>query len=210
MGSVRLKDVRCDPRTDMALIECIASYDDNREGDGCYHAQVRCRNDQRVTNVSATVSNTLDSTSHTVNISWMQNATVNEPSSFEVECYNDRHSTAILVSNKSSSAKLEGLLSSSSYICCVSAVYEDYTAKQICAELNTNTLKNISESVETDSESPNLCNESLPQASNSAVNTVGGILGFIIVVLLVLLILCVIALVCLLRPDLKKKVLRER
>lgn len=45
----------------------------------------------------------------------------------------------------------------------------------------------------------------MPKISNSAANTIGGVLGFITVVLLVLLILSGIALVCLLRPDLRRK-----
>ena len=193
VGSVRLDDVRCDPKTDMTLVECDASQYNNHDSDqSCRHVQVHCRS-QRVTNVSATVSNTPDSTKsfQIVTVSWIQNTTVNEPNSFEVECYTDRHSITMSVSNKSSSTKLGGLLSSSSYNCCVSAVPDDYTAKEICTVVKTSSV--------------------LPNTNaSSSVNTVGGVLGFIIAVLLILLVLLAIALVCLLRPDLKKKVLPEK
>ena len=187
-----LKYIRCDPERDMTLLECGASYDGNSAGDRCRHARVSCRNDRRVTNVTATVSNTPDSTSHAVAISWVQNdTTVNKPTLFEVGCYNDCHSIAMSVSNQSSSTKVEGLLSSSSYNCCVSVVHDDYTAKEICAVVKTSSV--------------------LPKTNtSSSVNTVGGVLGFIVAVLLILLVLLAIALVCLLRPDLKKKVLPER
>lgn len=174
----------------MTLLECDATYYRN-PNTSCRHAQVRCRNDQRILSVNAAISNTIDSTFHIVNISWMQNISVNEPTSFEVKCYNDYHSLAISVPKESSTTHFGGLLPSSPYNCCVSAVHENFTAKEICAEINTQSA--------------------LPKTNtSSSTNTIGGVLGLIIVVLLALVVVLAIALVCVLRPDLKKKVFPER
>lgn len=75
-------------------------------------------------------------------------------------------------------------------------------------ETHTPSIYNITTITKAEAESPDTffsTNNYVPQTSKSALNTVGGVLGFIIVVLLVLLSLSGIALVCLLRPDLRWK-----
>ena len=57
--------------------------------------------------------------------------TVEEPTSFIVECHNEQHSINITVSSEISNTQLGGL-ASISYNCCVSAIYPLYVAKQIC------------------------------------------------------------------------------
>lgn len=131
-----MRYVKCIPTRDMMLLECDAWYSRERENVFCYHARVRCTNDQRVKNISATVSNALHSVK-TVVVSWEQNTTVEEPTSFEIECRNSHYSLVTSVSHHRTTSQLMGLLPSSSYTCCVSAVYEDigYIAQGICTEI---------------------------------------------------------------------------
>ena len=124
-----------------------------------------------------------------------------EPASFEVDCHNERHSITISVGNKTLTTQLRGLLPSSSYSCCVSAVYQEYTSKAICTHITT--LGNAERSVASNSSDSGSA-ESKDLVSNS-VNVVGGVLGFIIVVLLILLVISGIALVFLLQPELKRR-----
>ena len=181
-----LDNVQCNPTRNMELLECDArgtSFDSCHDHD----AGVKCRDEQRVENVDACIVNILvpsTSKAYTVLVTWEQKLTVEEPTSLKVECSNEQHRIMITVSNKTLNTQLGGLLSSS-YNCCVSAVYPLYEAKEIC----TSTSK---------------CEES--RGSNSA-TIVGGALGFIIVVLLSLLSLSV---VCLVRQHVRKGMISER
>ena len=180
-GPVWLDNVRCNRTWDMSLLECphrpipmttALSY--------CNHAKdagVHCRDDQgQVKTVSATIINPV----HTVLISWLlgNSTQAGVPIMFKIECYSEKHSIAISVSNQTSTISLGGLLQSTSYNCCVSAAYELYTARRICKETETTstTVTTITKEI----------------ASNST-NIIGGVLGFIVAVLLVLLILSGIA-----------------
>ena len=94
-GPIVLDNVRCNSR-EIALLECghnglFTHNCDHREDAG-----VRCRGDQRLKNINASI---ISSTA--VSISWeLQNNTVDEPNLFEVECSSDRHSITILEANQ--------------------------------------------------------------------------------------------------------------
>lgn len=157
-------------------------------------AGVQCRDDHgEVKNVRAT--NIINPT-HMIMVSWeLGNSTrAGVPTVFEIECFSTRHekhSIAISVDNRSSTINLGGLLPSTSYNCCVSAVYELYTARRICTEI----------------ESTSTIATTITEERHS-MNVVGGVLGFIIAVLLVLLILTGILLILQLRPQWKKRLCR--
>ena len=128
---------------------------------------------------------------HNVLITW---ELTNEPQSFEVECFNEKHRITTLINNGSfRSINLEGLHPSTSYTCCVLAIYEFYEAKRIC---------NITETPDLFSSGSNL--------SSTSVNVIGGILGFIIAILVVVLAVCGVTLVYLLQPRFLKSVVPIR
>ena len=157
---------------------------------------MRCilREDQRVKNmtVSANVIDTnTPSTVHTTLISWMlYNTTMDKPTSFDIECSNERHSITMLVSDQDFTTHLVGLLPLTSYNCCVSAVYELYRAEGVCDDIETPKLFFHTRASET--------------------KIVGGVLGFIIIVLLILLIIFGAALVFLLLPKWKRNGITAR
>ena len=188
-GPIWLDNVRCNLTRDMSLLECQYRA---VPANSCNHARdagVLCRDDQgEVKNISATIINP----ENTVMISWsLGNSTrAGVPIMFEIECYSEKHSIVISVSNQSSTVNLGGLLPSTSYNCCVSVVYESYTARKYCTE------------IETTSTDATAITEEI--ASNST-NVVGGVLGFIIAVLLLLLVLSGLLLICQLRPQWKER-----
>ena len=162
----------------------------------CNHGEdvsVRCilKENQRVKNISLSVeivNNYSPSTVHTALISWvLYNTTVDEPTLFNVECSNEKHSIIISVSGQDFTTRLMGLLPLTSYNCCVSAVYELYRADGICCDIET----------------PELFISATTSMSASDIKIVGGVLGFIVVILLVLLIVSGAALVFLLLPKWK-------
>ena len=166
-----LDNVRCNSR-EMALLECGHNglFTHN-----CGHGEdagVRCRDDQRLSHIKNINVSIVSST--TISISWeLQNNTVDEPNLFEVECFSERHSTTILEANQTFITQLGGLLPSTPYNCCVSAVYELYTTKKLCTPvLNLPVTDAMVQS---------------PKYASNSANVVGGVLGFIIVVLMILL-----------------------
>ena len=185
------------------LFEC--SYEPPSDSPNCGRnrvVSVRCilREDQRVKNmtVSANVIDTnTPSNVHTALISWMlYDTTMDEPTSFDIECSNERHSITMSVSGQDSTAHLMGLLPLTSYNCCVSAVYELYRAEGMCDdEIETPELF-ISATTTT-------VTVTMLRATsdhNSDAKLVGGVLGFIIVILLILLMISGAALIFLLLP----------
>ena len=90
--------------------------------------------------------------------------------SYEVECTTSTqlHSVHLSVDNDTHIAKLDHLLPTSSYNCCVEVFFESYSSRA-CVSLNTGAVEAL--------------------GSNRGANTVGGVLGFIIVVLVILLVL---------------------
>ena len=163
------------------------------------------RDDQRVKNmtVSANVIDTnTPSTVHTTLISWvLYNTTMDEPTSFDIECSNERHSITMSVRGQDSTAHLMGLLPLTSYNCCVSAVYELYQAEGVCDD---------------EIETPELfirATTTMLRATSdhdSDAKLVGGVLGFIIVILLILLMISGAALVSLLLPKWKRNGIAAR
>ena len=195
-GPIWLDNVRCNLTTDMSLLECPhrpISETINRTS--CNHSKdvgVQCRDDQgEVKNIKAIIINP-GPVHSTVMISWEpgNSTSAGVPIMFEIECNSESHSIAISVSNHSSTVSLGGLLPSISYNCCVSAIYDLYTARRICthAEIETTTITE-------------------EMASNST-NVIGGVLGFIIAVLLVLLALSGTLLIFQLRPQWKGRLRR--
>ena len=223
--------VNCAPETDDTLLECRHNTYSNAY---CHRrAGVRCNVSQRIMSVRAARLDTAVATAtSSVEITWQQNTTVAEANIFEVKCYNDvvRHSIEITVSSDTTTTDLGGLLHSSRYTCCVSAVYDFYTARSVCTEVEIPTNNNpqpITREHSTEG-SDRMCitgtaflvenstdnvlisgadsMSSSHTGSNSTSTTiiVGGVLGFIIILLLVLL---AVSVVCLLR---QKKVLAEK
>ena len=223
----------CDT-SEVTLLDC--------EHDGllmhnCYYAAgVRCagNSDSSLQTVKNVMNVSVDITSiisiqgiklYTVLITWKLQNVSYKPSMYEVECLSDQHRIAMSVNSTTSSVQLVGLLSTTSYNCCVSAVYGSYTAKAVCTEIVTiqpptsetpmllssgSTIKpeGIS-TIKPSSESPtiqlNTCkcetqgNSSRSLNSGRSADTIGGVLGFIIVILFILLALSGAALVYLLR-----------
>ena len=108
----------------------------------------------------------------------------------EVECSSARHVSRLLVDNQTFTAHIDGLLPSSDYNCCVSAVFNHHKTKS-CVSIRTSEVPTV-----------------YPQRSvRDDTNAVGGVLGFFfIIVLLLLLILALLALLypCLIRPRAQK------
>ena len=167
-----MDNVNCDS-SELLLLEC------DHNGlfrHNCGHrkdAGARCGDDliQRLSYINASV---IDLSNSVVSVTWMlQNNTVDEPSLFEVECSSERHSTTILESNRTFTTQLGGLLPSTPYNCCVSAVYEVYATTKLCTPVLiipvTDTMVH------------------LPKHASNSANVVGGVLGFIIIVLIILL-----------------------
>ena len=149
-GSVLLSNVRCEPERDMTILECC-KRDPEKESNSryCDHgsAGVRCQDGQLVNNVSvslfeATSIPTIKYHDVTVLITWQlwQNITraIATPHSFEVTCFNAQHIIKIIsLSNTTITTQVGGLLHGSYYTCCVSAIYEMYTAKGVCTQTET-------------------------------------------------------------------------
>ena len=131
---------------------------------------------------------------HTVLITWrLQNSTLDWPSLYLVECFSPGHRVEMSVNN-SLSVQLMGLIPSTTYNCCVSAMYESYvlTPKEACVEAK-------------------LVQPGESNGSNSSSDTtIGGVLGFFIVFLLILLAISGAALVYLLRPRLFKRIIPKQ
>ena len=69
---------------------------------------------------------------------WQNNSMIqNQLNSFQIECFNDHHHIGMSVNSTSLSVELFGLLPSTSYNCCVSAVNGSYTARDVCTEIAT-------------------------------------------------------------------------
>ena len=170
-----------------------------------HDAGVKCRDEQRVRNVTAHIVNTpITSTVYAVLVTWDQNLTVKEPTSFKVECHNEQLSIIIIVGNKMVNTQLGGLFSSCSYNCCVTAMYPPYYEdKEICTGINatSNIIKCTSLS---EISAASMCNN---QSTNSATIIIEGVLGITIVILLSLLSL---SLVCVVQQYVRKRVISER
>ena len=195
-GDIFLDEVRCDG-SEVSLLEC-----DHRElfMHSCHHSEeagVKCNRDEDIMkNISASLQlSTPCISAYTALITWAsQNTTQYQPSSYKVECFNRQHHIKMLVNNITFSIELFGLLPSTSYNCCVSAIYESYTARAVCTEIVTTMMPPSGG----------------PIVKNSAADTIGGVLGFIIAVLLILLAVLGVALVYLLRPRLFRSVLPKQ
>ena len=175
VGPITLDNVAC-TSSEMSLLACrhnkLFMHNCNHRED----AGVRCNNDsERIKNITANAIATSSASAVTVSLSWeLQNTTLDEPLRFEVECLNERHRVTRpdFVNNKTNSTDLFGLLPSSHYNCCVSAVYGLYATswRTICTPIE------IPETV-----------TNIPIEQSSASNTVGGVLGFVVSVLLLIL-----------------------
>ena len=226
----------CDT-SEVTLLDC--------EHDGllmhnCYYtAGVRCAGSpdssvqsvKNVMNVSVNVTSIISIQGiklYTVLITWKLQNISYQPSMYEVECLSNQHRIVMSVNSTTTSIQLVGLLSTTSYNCCVSAVYGSYTARAVCTEIVTiqpptsdsetpsmlpssgSTVKPESVStIEPSSESPtvqlNTCKCETQGSSSRALNsdrsadTIGGVLGFIIAILFILLALSGATIVYLLR-----------
>ena len=200
-----LNRVDCNPNDlEATLLECRSRHITN----DCQHhskdAGVRCQIDSRLKDINAMVTGA--DTANTVSIRWqLQNSM--QPYLVEVECFNEQHKIVQSVSNTTFNMQIQGLLSSTSYTCCVLALYrEDDGPKRICTAIKTPNLLASSIQPQNKFTSSSTSDETLApecnlnsSASGSANNTVFGVLGLIIGVLLILLALCGVVLVYLLQ-----------
>ena len=157
-------------------------------------AAVQCREEQlRVKNVSAVTMPYY--VMHTVVVSWeLYKGGSLRPSSFKVECFNQQQRTELYVNNSKTLMMMNigGLLSSTSYKCCVSAIYNygHYVTEKRCTLIETA----LSESFTSPAS-----NKFVSSDLNMRASIIGGVLGSIIVILLLLLAICGGALLYLLR-----------
>ena len=147
---------------------------------------------------------------------WQNNSMLqNQLNSFQIECFSDQHRVELSVNSTTLSVELLGLLHSTSYNCCVSAIYGSYTARAVCTETATiqpptsrpSPMKDISSKnpiSESSTIQPSTCQtqDSMRSfsASSSVADVIGGVQGFIIAILLILSAVLGVALVYLLRP----------
>ena len=201
-GTILLYQVRCIVEWYYEIIHCPAFY----YPWNCDHGEdagVKCNNETLIHSVNASMVNSLNTMNLSTFITWERSSRTNEDvTSYKVECYSEDHSAAVTVNKETQNVTLAGLLPSTSYSCCVSAIYHHiYTAKGTCAVVST------SDSGVATTEFEALDSSIIASPSTSVV---GGVLGFIILLLLVLLIISVVALVCVLRPRLKNSALGGR
>ena len=104
---------------------------------------------------------------------WQNNSNTmiqHQPSSFQIECFifSDRHRTEMSVNSTTFSMELLGLLPSTAYNCCVSAVYGSYTAlaRGVCIKAAT-IQPPTSQPIETPMVQPNGC----PSVNSGAIST---------------------------------------
>ena len=103
---------------------------------------------------------------------------------YEVECSSVNHVSRHVVNNKTFSDNVGGLLPSTDYNCCISAVFSGHSTES-CVPVRTGEVAGCA-------------------AGN--VDAVGGILGFIVIILFLLLIVAILAIVYpfLIRPRVQK------
>ena len=216
-GYTAVSDVSCDPARDMTLLECcsrvcrsnnerIKYCDRDRDSAG-----VRCIDVQRLKNISTTLISTTGTTHFIILITWQlqQNSTAiaatYEPRSFEVSCFNEWHSIKMSLSNTTFTTQVGGLLPSSSYTCCVSAVYDSYMAKGVCTQLEIPGLELLRVTTETACTNSN--RTTIEAANSKSMNALFfGVLGSIITFFLVLSALLCVALIYQVRKKSKESV----
>ena len=147
-GNILLDNVNCNGG-ELTLFEChhLPMVDRN-----CVHSEdagVRCSGcvdsflfSESITNLSVNIINNIMQgiNLYTALISWkFHNISQYQPNSFQVECFSHQHHYSIRtsVNYMTLSTHLVGLIPSTSYNCCVSAVYEVYTTRGVCIEMTT-------------------------------------------------------------------------
>ena len=128
-----LDNVMCNAN-EMALLQCSHN---GLLRHNCGHSEdagVRCSEQkERSLNIRVDIINV-----HTVLVTWrLQNSTLHWPTSYVVECFSNLKGHRIEMSvNNAFSVQLMGLVASTTYNCCVSAVYESFvfTPKGACVE----------------------------------------------------------------------------
>ena len=145
-GPIVLDDVQCNPAVHRRLLECPSLIGQCQHN--CHHfedAGVACSELKRAVEGNISIAPVgQPSTMYTTEVflTWEQRGNSleqNRHSSFRVECTSRLHSaTVIVISNQSFTTLIGGLLPSTSYNCCVSAVYENgYTGEGTCVLIET-------------------------------------------------------------------------
>ena len=215
-GEILLDDVNCNGR-EPALLECRhrGLFEHN-----CIHledAGVRCSRDldsEGMMNMNVNITNCNIISIQGINLctvlvtwKWQNKSVIQyQLNSFQIECFSDRHCIEMSVNSTTFSIELLGLLPSTSYNCCVSAVYGLYTARDVCTETTTIIDIPLASEIPT----VTMAHETLRTSSLAADTIIGGGLGFIIIILLILLAVSVAALVYLLRPRLFRGILTKQ
>ena len=213
-GPIALDDVQCNSLNHRQLLDCphLGFYEEN-----CGHdedAGVSCKLERVNGTLSATPwpVNVLNTTySAIVLLTWDQlgdSDEVDKPVSFRFECKSRLHNTSVAVSSMGTrpfTTQIGGLLPSTSYNCCVSAVYDTmHTSEGACTLVETTHISTTTwANMTTHEQFP--VTEASACAANSGMQplVIGGVLGFVIIVLLILLVVMGIALVCVLRAKAK-------
>ena len=216
-----IDEVSCSS-SETALLNCFHIVR-GRDGYFCSiagDAGVRCREEElRVKSVSASESATQSYSNYTkqsVMISWeLYSTSSHRPSSFRVECFDlihQHHMELSLNNGTLLQINMGDLLSSTSFACCVSAIfYEKYeterrcyaTSSELLPDLVTSLTPNqtlnqvfmtytlthstIPSSIGSDSEKVCQCSDLNVRTTPSVI--IGGVLGPIILVLLILLVI---------------------
>lgn len=205
-----INEVNCDS-SKKALLNCSYVRLPSGEYGHCGSAAgVSCSGEQlRVKNVNAAIVDT-PCTTYAVLISWeLHSGAPHNPSSFSVQCFNQQHRIELFVNDGNlTQITVRGLLSSTSYNCCVSAIYYYETGRRC-----TSSEIFLSDSFTTPTSGPTEMLKSnsfiimmIPAAEkvvssdlNIRISVIGGVLGAIIIILLLLLAMCGGALLYMLR-----------
>ena len=186
-----LDNVQCNSEEQTKLLAC---RNDGLYRHNCRHSKdagVACSEFKRVEgNVSVAPVRVLSTAE--IFLTWEQRSNSQERNghlSFRVECMSRLHSVTVsVVRSQSFTTPVGGLLPSTSYNCCVSALYDNgYTGEGTCIHIETTHIPTTATV------------ESARAAESTQPQVIGGVLGFIIILLLLLLILMGIALGCVLR-----------
>ena len=206
-GPIVLDDVECNSAVHRHLLECPSLIRQHN----CRHTEdagVACSGLKRAVEGNVSVAPVRKpSTMYTeeVFLTWEQrgNSQLQEQASFRVECTSRLHSVTVsVVSNQSFTTPIGGLLPSTSYNCCVSALYENrYTGEGTCMLIETQTSITQAPCPTTPLNGETVTFSNIVSAQPQVI---GGVLGVVIILLLVLLVLMGIALGCVLRTKAKK------
>ena len=210
IGPIALDNVGCNS-TEMLLLQC---HHGKLFTHNCRHSEdagVICKDEHRLMSVNATVITDQGATI-TVLVAWeLTNDTLDDPSFFEIHCFNERRHVMVTENNKTFVTQLElggpidrDLLSSPDlYNCCVLAIYNTLQpatpATKLCTQIDLKIYSLLTPEITVPS-STIMSSDSAQKFEKCSVSAhsaglLGGVLGSIIAVLLLLLCVTLMCLV---------------